>query len=83
MGFSVDDKGVNPFSTDDDEEEDEEDEGDDEEKKGNLNVTASKKFKNLNSNDWRKLRHEREEFFSRKVIFWGMKIWAFFERFCF
>jgi len=68
---AVDDKGVNPFSSDDDDddEEDEEEDGDDgEEKKDNFSMKASKKFKNLNSSDWRKNRHEREEFFSRKVL---------------
>ena len=64
----VGDKGVNPFSSDDEEEDEEEDGDDDEAKKGNFNMKASKKFQNLNSNDWRKNRHEREEFFSRKVV---------------
>ena len=73
----LDDRGVNPFSSDDDSEEENDEEIDEREKKNNekdenfhLRHNNSKLLKSFNMSNWRKNRHEREQFFkSNGVIF--------------
>ncbi len=74
MIFFLDDKLGNPFSSDEEEEDDDDNEADEDDNenghkpKKDFQHENTKLFKSFNASNWRKNRHEREQFVEKKVI---------------